>query len=412
VFFASTFLTVSANIIPMKKLLLVVGFIVVMISGSVFGEDLIEYNLRDCMDDRPMSVFVNLDNNQVRFQWIVEGHTINKLTSIIEVKDNIVLTDRFSYNDLAKPNTWYGKSKRLAFKNTTIQLEIHPELKKVYMIWNTYNTSDKKINKAFKKVFGGTFNNSRDPNYCSSLQVFKTNKGNKKIIGGNDSTVVAASSGTGFFVSSNGHMVTNYHVIEECNSVKVHYKGSEKEAQVLFTDKTNDLAIIKANVKPDKVYAVSDEDVSLLEDIIVAGFPLGKKISASIKTSKGSVTALAGYGDNYSNFQMDAALNSGNSGGPIMDQKGNILGVAVAHYGKESGVESFNFGVKSSTLKTFANSNNFKFTPASQDELSNKDLGKLITEATIYLECWMSVAKIKQLIAEEESRKAFFSEYK
>ena len=237
------------------------------------------------------------------------------------------------------------------------------------------------------------------------------NKGNKQIEG-DDSKIIAASSGTGFFVSSSGHMVTNYHVIEECNSVKVHYKGSEKDAQVLFTDKTNDLAIIKANVKPDKVYAVSDEDVSLLEDIIVAGYPLGKKVSAAIKTSKGSVTALAGYGDNYSNFQTDAALNSGNSGGPIMDQKGNILGVAVAHYGKDIGVESFNFGVKSSTLKTFASSNNFKFMPASTVELTNKDLGKLITEATIYLECWMSVAKIKQFIAEEESRKAFFRDYK
>ena len=207
-------------------------------------------------------------------------------------------------------------------------------------------------------------------------------------------------------------MVTNYHVIEECNSVKAHYKGSEIDVKILFTDKTNDLAIIKANVKPERAYPVSNEDVSLLEDIIVAGYPVGKKVSATIKTSKGSVTALAGYGDNYSNFQTDAALNRGNSGGPIMDQKGNILGVAVAHYGKESGVESFNFGIKSSTLKTFASSNNFKFTPASKVELTNKDLGKLITEATIYLECWMSVAKIKQFIAEEESRKAFFIDYK
>ena len=191
-------------------------------------------------------------------------------------------------------------------------------------------------------------------------------------------------------------MVTNNHVIDSCDIVKSHYKGRELDADVLFTDRMNDLAIIKANLKPNKVFPVSAEDVSLLEDIIVAGYPLGKNISASIKTSKGSVTSLAGFGDNYSNFQIDAALNQGNSGGPIMDQKGNVVGVAVEMFGKEVGVESFNFGVKSSTLKTFANSNNFKFQEPSTKELSNKELGSLITEATIYLECWMTVAKYKQ----------------
>ena len=224
-------------------------------------------------------------------------------------------------------------------------------------------------------------------------------------------TVVAASSGTGFFVSKNGHMVTNNHVIDSCDSVKVHYKGRELDAKVLFTDRSNDLAIIKANIKPKKVFPVSNEDVSLLEDIIVAGYPLGKNISASVKTFKGSVTALAGFGDNYSNFQIDASLSSGNSGGPIVDQKGNIVGVAVAKY-IEEGVEGFNFGVKSSTLKTFASSNQIKFASASTEELSNKELGQLITEATIYLECWMSVAKIKQIIKEGERQKVFFSEYK
>ena len=149
----------------------------------------------------------------------------------------------------------------------------------------------------------------------------------------------------------------------------------------------------------------------MLEDIIVAGYPLGKNISSSIKTIKGSVTALSGFGDNYSNFQIDASLSSGNSGGPIVDQKGNVVGVAVEKL-VEVGVEGFNFGVKSSTLKTFANSNQFKFQDPSTKELSNKELGQLITEATIYLECWMSVAKIKQIIEEGERQKAIFSEYK
>ena len=227
-----------------------------------------------------------------------------------------------------------------------------------------------------------------------------------------DNKIVAAASGTGFFVSRTGHIITNHHVIEGCKSVKVSFKGNEIESKTLVIDKVNDLAIVKTTINPSKVYSVSNKDVALLEDIIIAGYPLGKKVSSAIKTSKGSVTALAGYGDNFSEFQTDAALNKGNSGGPIINQKGNVVGVAVAAYGKKQGVESFNFGIKASTLKTFANSNGLKFLPPNNRDLSNKDLGQLITDATVYIECWMTVAKVKQMIAAANNRKAFFSEFK
>ena len=224
--------------------------------------------------------------------------------------------------------------------------------------------------------------------------------------------IVAAASGTGFYVTKSGHIITNHHVIDGCKTVKLKFNGQEIDGKVLAVDKVNDLAVVKANIKPKRIYSVSNKDVQLLEDIIIAGYPLGKKVSAAIKTSKGSVTALAGFGDNYSEFQTDAALNQGNSGGPIMNQKGNVVGVAVAAYGKKKGVESFNFGIKSSTLKTFANANGITFMQPNNRDLTNKDLGELITSATVYLECHMTVAKIKQMIAIANNRKAFFSEYK
>jgi len=226
-----------------------------------------------------------------------------------------------------------------------------------------------------------------------------------------ESKVVAASSGTGFFVSRNGHIITNDHVIEQCNNVKVSYGGKAINANVLASDKTNDLAILKSNIKPKEIYSISNEDVTLLQEVIVAGYPLGKKVSAAIKATSGSVTALAGFRDNYSNFQTDAALNQGNSGGPIINKKGNVVGVAVANFGKEKGIESFNFGIKSSVLKTFAGANGLRFQGANFREMSKKDLAQLITNGTVYLECWMTVAKIKQIIASQKTRKAFFSEY-
>ena len=155
-----------------------------------------------------------------------------------------------------------------------------------------------------------------------------------------DKKIVAASSGTGFFVSQSGHVITNNHVIDQCKAVKVSFNGSEVDANVLAVDKRNDLAILKTALNPNKVFPVSQEDAALLDDVVIAGYPLGRDVSSAIKTSKGSVTSLAGYGDNYSEFQTDAALNQGNSGGPIMNQKGNVIGVAVSAYGKEEYVES------------------------------------------------------------------------
>ena len=337
----------------------------------------------------------------------------------------------------------YGKFKKSFIYPNNLNYRIDTN-KKTYE-WKT--SAQSKWTKMVILDWNGTIIRAKDPDptYASTIELFNYSnlkieliENNKKVKGymqlvckkeliaekpkkqkpkkqtpdPNDNKIVAASSGTGFYVSNTGHIISNHHVIDGCDTVKLSYKGKEVSADVLAVDKMNDLAILKVDIAPTKIYPVATEDAPLLEDIIVAGYPLGKKVSAAIKTSKGSITALAGLGDNFSEFQTDAALNKGNSGGPIMNQKGNVVGVAVSHYGKTAGVESFNFGIKSSTLKTFANANGLEFLPPNNRDLSNKDLGKLITEATIYLECHMTIAKIKKLIAEEENRKAFFSEYK
>jgi hypothetical protein len=222
-----------------------------------------------------------------------------------------------------------------------------------------------------------------------------------------DNKIVPAGSGSGFFVSQSGTLITNYHVIEGCEINKVFYKGTQSEAKILSIDKVNDIAILQTNINSESAFSVSNEDVSLLEDVIVAGYPLGKQISSAIKTHKGVVTALAGAGDNYSYFQTDAAINQGNSGGPIINQKGNVVGIAVQTW-VEEGVQGVHFGIKSSTLKTFASANGIKFLSPNNTELSNKELGQLIIKSTVYVECHMTIAKIKRMIADAENKKALF----
>ena len=105
----------------------------------------------------------------------------------------------------------------------------------------------------------------------------------------------------------------------------------------------------------------------------------------------------------------DPGLKDRGSGSVIGD--GDVVGIAVATW-VEEGVQGVHFGIKSSTLKTFASANGLRFLPPNNRDLSNKQLGQLITSGTVYLECHMTIAKIKKMIAEANNRKAFFSEYR
>jgi S1-C subfamily serine protease len=362
----------------MKKLFSTILVLGLLLSGNAYAEKL-TWNCTGWKNIKWIDWQLDLKTNELSSQWQTrDGKNDDQIARVISSGDNyVIVQDYIKSQKKWNPTSW--------------KFDYSGNISTVYKGDIAYYGKCKKTSLTAEKP--------------------KKQKPKKKTPDPDDNKIVAASSGTGFYVSNTGHIISNHHVVEGCNTVKLTFKGKEISADVLAVDKMNDLAILKADLTPSKVYSVATEDASLLEDIIIAGYPLGKKVSAAIKTSKGSITALAGYGDNYSEFQTDAALNQGNSGGPIMDQKGNVVGVAVANYGKQSGVESFNFGIKSSTLKTFASANGLKFLPPNNRDLSNKDLGQLITEATIYLECHMTVAKIKRMIAEEKNRKAFFSEY-
>ncbi len=271
---------------------------------------------------------------------------------------------------------------------------------------------------------GKVFVIERRVEYCDEALEIAINKYNDEIIAENkrkekeekrkvekqsieydNNEVIAAASGSGFFINNQGYAISNFHVVKGCQKVKTFYQGREYIINIIASDKVNDLSLFKINLKPNKYYRISNEDASLLDDVIVVGYPLGKQISSSIKTYKGSISSLSGAGDNYSHFQTDAALNQGNSGGPIIDYSGNVIGVAVSHY-IEDGVESFNFGIKSSVLRNFIKSNNLKI--GEQNYTSSKnELSDLILSATLYLECWMTVRDLKSLMAQQEAQKAF-----
>ncbi|MDC0604601.1 trypsin-like peptidase domain-containing protein [Amylibacter sp.] len=226
-----------------------------------------------------------------------------------------------------------------------------------------------------------------------------------------DNEVINASSGSGFAVSPDGYVITNNHVIEGCQEVILHTKEKDIKTRVIAFDTQNDLALLKGDFQPKTVFALSNNRPELLQDIYVAGYPFGNAISSSIKVTKGIVSSLTGIGNNFSNIQIDAALQSGNSGGPIIDDNGNVIAVAVSKLDAKYMLENFgsipentNFGIKSSVVKSILDSNDVTRPDANQSEISKTKLGKMISSGTYYISCWMTQAQIELL----KSKKVLF----
>jgi len=224
--------------------------------------------------------------------------------------------------------------------------------------------------------------------------------------------IINASSGSGFAVSTSGHVITNNHVIKGCKKVKIHSKGRSIPAKVIAYDSENDIALLKGQFKPSTFFRFSTKNAQLLQEIYVAGYPFGRDVSNSVKVTKGIVSALIGIKNNTNQIQIDAALQPGNSGGPIIDATGNVVGIAVSKLSIERTLEDFgtipentNFGVKSSVAKSLLQNNNVNLIAPIINPITTTQLGDLISNSTYYLSCWMTVAQIQEM----RSQKVLFN---
>ena len=137
------------------------------------------------------------------------------------------------------------------------------------------------------------------------------------------------------------------------------------------------------------------EDVELGEDVLVAGFPYADLFSSTIKVTKGIVSATRGFSDDSGQFQIDAAVQPGSSGGPIYDENGNIVGVVVAQLNRMNFVEKLgslpelvNFGIKASTVEQFLNSSELSTNWSERSQLmSTRDLAKIAESQTVMVVC-------------------------
>jgi S1-C subfamily serine protease len=164
------------------------------------------------------------------------------------------------------------------------------------------------------------------------------------------------SSGTGFGISSNGIIVTNYHVIDNCTSIKVRGVNSNfnktYRAKILVSDKNNDLALIQiddynfTSLAPIP-YTIKTSLTGVGENIFVLGYPLRASMGDEIKLTNGIVSSKSGFQGDINSYQISAPVQPGNSGGPLFDNQGNLIGIINA---KHAGAQNASYAIKASYL--------------------------------------------------------------
>ncbi len=148
-------------------------------------------------------------------------------------------------------------------------------------------------------------------------------------------TTSIASSGSGFVIREDGYVVTNFHVIENAQSLRVSlYNGQEYQATVVGYDSDYDVAVLKIEAEELDAVTVGDSDLLRVGDQVAAiGNPLGElTLSMTVGYISARDREINTDGRPINLLQSDGAINSGNSGGPVVDMKGNVLGITTAKY--------------------------------------------------------------------------------
>ncbi len=163
---------------------------------------------------------------------------------------------------------------------------------------------------------------------------------------------IIMGQGSGFFISADGYAVTNNHVVEHADNVKVITDdGKTHTAKVIGTDPRTDLALIKVEGGPFPYVNLAANTPRIGDWVLAIGNPygLGGTVTAGIVSARGRDIGASPYDDF---IQIDAPINKGNSGGPAFDTEGNVIGVNTAIYSPSGGSVGIAFAIPADTVKT------------------------------------------------------------
>lgn len=197
-------------------------------------------------------------------------------------------------------------------------------------------------------------------------------------------------------MSTEGHIVTNHHIISECTEIKL--TGLDQKVTVVTSDVSNDLALLKTTPTHQAATLSANDTLKLGQEIAVFGYPLNSVLSSSGNFTLGSISALSGIANNTNHVQFSAPVQPGSSGSPLIDRKGDVVGVVSIKLNDNKFVEatgqiaqSVNFAINHQTLKAFLTLNNVPYTSRHalfNFDKSNEVIANEAKQWTVIIGCW------------------------
>ena len=209
--------------------------------------------------------------------------------------------------------------------------------------------------------------------------------------------------GTGFLVSTGGHVVTNYHVIDGCvGDIHGNLAGQgTMPLRIVATDETNDLALLQASQTISDAATIRSTPIHPGDSIIAIGYPFHGLLTSDFTVTAGIVSSLSGLLNDTRYLQISAGVQPGNSGGPLLDTSGNVVGLVAAKinaikFAKATGdlPENINFAIKTGAVRDFLDNSAVSYqTAESKVELKTADIASKARAYTMLISC---TAKAKE----------------